>query len=179
MFPEDQLPFKHGKAYKETHLQENPLVRCAICKEAKRHSRFEDEMLNLFVVVNANMEDVVCKTCERGHCHEKLTDRTNFTCMHCRRGDGVGCDWPESAFLPDDVRQHQLHQTPLKCAACIMESDTSAHSLAYQECSGCKRDVPLQGPPLGYSPTLLRQFLESTKSKKSKCGHLIWKDRWY
>lgn len=68
-------------------------------------------------------------------------------------------------------------KTPLRCAACKMESGDECLQLQSQECSRCLRDIPIQGPPLGFSPILLRQAIEGSK-KKQKQGSLIWEGRW-
>ena len=99
--------------------------------------------------------------------------------MHCdqcaRRGDDVPTDWPEGAFFTEDVSNWRVHKTPLKCAACKLDAGEIATEILTQLCQRCEKTVELKGPPHGFSPILVCEFLEGGKTVQ---GSRIFKDRW-
>ena len=82
-----------------------------------------------------------------------------MSCASCDRGDDVPRQWLEGAFLEKDVTEHRHHGTLLKCAACLVEALPEHEGQETKKCSDCKRQIPVRGPPEGFSPVLLRAYL--------------------
>ena len=152
-------------------------MRCSKCRALLHHSKFDEKMKDNWISVKEEAPAVVCINCQRGHCNDKRQDISQLHCDHCaRRGDDVPTDWPEGAFFADDVSNWRLHKTPLKCAACKLEAGEIATKVLSQVCQKCEKSVEFKGPPHGYSPILVREFLEGGKTVHQ--GSRIFKDRW-
>ena len=160
-------PLKKGKVDKETFFREFPMMRCAQCEKTIHHSGFAQEMQNRFIDMVADDPESICKECERGHCHEKREDVEFYRCNYCDREDGVPSKWPGSAFSEARLLDWQLHSTPLKCAACVVEASRQGDdSHPLQPCFRCQRPIKMEGPPQGCSPVVIRQFEEGERDAK-------------
>ena len=160
---------------KEAHLRQYPNVHCDRCSEWDCYTRFDDDMVNKWLGLDG---EVVCKKCLRGHHHEKRIDIKKYECIPCKRRENKPQTWPSNCFLDEDLAESRAHKTPLTCAACKLEQSSTFEKIASQKCSSCLRDVPLLGPPDGFSPNMLRRYLEgwgnhSTQGARIHAG--LWK----
>ena len=170
-------PFRKGGADKDTFFNTEPMMRCSKCRELLHHSKFDDEMKDNWVSVADDAPAVVCINCKRGHGKDKRQDVHKVHCDHCaQRGNDVPTDWPEGAFFTEDISNWRLHKTPLKCAACKLDAGEIETELLIQVCHTCEESVEFKGPPHGFSPTLIRRYLEGGKALHQ--GSRVYKDRW-
>ena len=109
--------------------------------------------------------------------HQKRVDRDIFDCFACKRREGVPKRWPINCFLEKDLAVFRAQKTPLKCAACKFEEGSISEMKLVQKCNTCLREVPLRGPPDGFSPILLRRYLEGCGYRSTQ-GSRIYDDVW-
>ena len=168
---------KEGKPDKETFFNSEPLMRCSKCRALLHHSKFDETMKDNWISVEDDAPAVVCINCLRGHCHDKREEVTKLQCDQCAtRGDDVPTEWPEGAFFAEDVSNWRLNKTLLKCAACKLEAGEITTKVLTQVCHKCDNSIEFKGPPHGFSPILVREFLEGGKTVHQ--GSRIFKDRW-
>ena len=168
---------KKGKIDKENFFNSAPLMRCSKCKALLHHSKFDETMKDNWISVEDDAPAVVCINCLRGHCHDKREEVTKLQCDQCaNRGDDVPTEWPEGAFFAEDVSNWRLNKTLLKCAACKLEAGEKTTEVLTQVCQKCDKSIEFKGPPHGFSPILVREFLEDGKTVHQ--GSRIFKDRW-
>ena len=93
---------------------------------------------------------------------EKYSDMEKFDCYACQQ------KWTSNCFLQQDLVEHRVHNTPLTCAACKVAANSSEESPTTRKCNQCHRDVPLQGPPHGFSRIILRRYLEESGARSKE-----------
>ena len=167
---------RRGKSEdRDAYLRRHPNVQCDQCTGWDIYTRFDDDMVDRWLGKDGK---VVCKRCLRGHHHEKRIDIQTLECESCRQRDGVPKKWPINCFLDDDLAVFRVHKTLLKCAACKFEEGSNSEKKVVQKCNTCLRDVPLRGPPDGFSPIFLRRYLEGCGNRSTQGSQIydgVWK----
>ena len=143
-------------------------IRCDTCSGWQFYTHFDHDMV---VKWWNTAEAITCKKCVRGHGNEKRAEIEILQCTMCAhggRGEGVPTVWPITGFLDEDIVQFREYKTPLVCAACKAEQNATPETPSTQKCTDCHVDVPLRGPPNGFSPIFLRRYLEGWGNRSTQ-----------
>ena len=109
---------------------------------------------------------VVCTRCEEGRGKEKRENIQLVGCQFCSDSCVKAGRWPHIAYEEEKLltwrAQEQMNLA--QCAACVVRLEYPAKAEEKVFCNTCEKRKPFCGPPQGFSPVLLRQWLDGIKS---------------